>query len=102
MDDEFYFRCEICGKNFPADPNTMLECSTNFKVIDEETGKTVEVDEEFRKKVFEEISRDPVIAPFIKGTVCMCIDCQNDWMTKAAKEQKKLKSPRKPRKKSKE
>jgi hypothetical protein len=77
MEDEIYFKCEVCGKNFPADPNTMLECSANFRALDPETGQITELDEETKKEIFEATKDDPEIGPFLKGAICICVECQD-------------------------
>jgi len=78
-DDEILFTCEICGKSFPADPDTMLECSANFRAIDSETGEMVDVDDELHKRIIDEARKDPAIGPFLKGAICVCAECQDEF-----------------------
>lgn len=74
--EEFWFICEVCGKQFPADPGTILECKADFKAIDPESGESVEITDEMRRDILEDAQKDPEIAPFIKGTICICHECQ--------------------------
>jgi len=77
--EEFYFTCEICGKKFPADPNTMLECNMEFEVVDDETGEVLSINEEIKNQILKEAKSDPEIAPFLKGAICICIECQEKF-----------------------
>lgn len=79
MNEEVYFQCEVCRKKFPADPETMLECGAEFKVFDNETGEQVYPDEVANQEILNEAENDPEVAPFLKGAICMCLDCQRKF-----------------------
>lgn len=83
MEEEFYFKCEMCGESFPADPNTMLECSANFRAIDPSTGEIVELDEDTVKEIMNEAKDDPELSPFLKGAICVCLKCQEKFAGEA-------------------
>lgn len=86
MDEEVYFKCEICGKKFPADPETMLECRAEFKAFDNETGEQVFPDEVASEEILKEAQNDPEVAPFLKGAICMCLGCQKKFAEEASEE----------------
>jgi hypothetical protein len=79
MNDEIFFTCEICHQNFPATADAMLECSADFRAIDSETGEIVDVDDELHQRIIEEARKDPTIGPFLKGAICVCEKCQQEF-----------------------
>jgi len=84
MSDELKFKCEICGKEFDADPDTMLECTVDVNVLDEETGEPIDLSPEELTELIADISTDdPEIAMFSRGAICMCVECQNKWIEDA-------------------
>lgn len=78
IDEEIYFKCELCEKNFAADPDTMLECSVTFK----DENHVLISDDEMQKISLE---ANPAINPFLKGAICMCLQCQDEWINNAEK-----------------
>ena len=85
MNEEFYFKCELCGEKCVAHPDTILECSADFSAVDQKTGEMVYPDEETKKQLMKEAENDPEIAPFLKGTIFMCLDCQTHFKEEAEK-----------------
>ncbi len=75
--DEIYFQCEMCNDKFPATANAMIECKTDLKAIDEDTNQPIDIDEELYAEFLEILKKEnPVLAPFLKGAVCLCDPCQ--------------------------
>lgn len=84
MTDELKFKCEVCGKEFVADPNTMIECSVDVNILDEETGEIIDLSDEEREELIKDVADDdPEIAMFSKGAICMCVECQDEWIENA-------------------
>lgn len=77
--EEILFTCEICNKNFPADPDCMLECSADFRVKDVVTGVERPLSDEEKQEIAEEMSDNSEISPFLKGAICVCQACQEQW-----------------------
>jgi hypothetical protein len=84
MSDSFKFKCEVCGKSFEPNPDTMVECSIDVDIIDDDTGEVIELSSEEREELIKDAAEsDPEIAMFSKGAICMCIECQDKWIEDA-------------------
>jgi hypothetical protein len=80
MEDEIKFTCEMCKKTFDPIPDSIIECGIDIHAINEETGEIEEIDDETRKQMLDDVAEeDPEIKPFLKGVVCMCLECQDKW-----------------------
>ena len=78
--DEIQFICEICGKRFEPLPDCIIECGIDIHAVDEDTGEILEVDEETKNQMLKDVAEeDPEIKPFLKGALCMCLECQDKW-----------------------
>jgi hypothetical protein len=83
MQDEFFFTCEFCGEQFPADPDTMLICKADFKCEDPQTGEVIPINEDIRQYILHTAANDPEIGPFLKGAVCICVKCQDKFASES-------------------
>ena len=84
MNDEFQFKCEICGKVFDANPDTMIECQVDVNLVDESTGEIIEVSPEEREEIMKEAcAEDSELKKFSQGAICMCIECQDKFVAEA-------------------
>lgn len=77
--NEFLFTCELCYKQFPADPETMLECKAEFIGNDPITGESRPLNQEEQEALSQQMEFDPEISPFLKGAICVCHECQDRW-----------------------
>jgi hypothetical protein len=77
--EDILFTCEICQKQFPADPETMLECRADFTLKDPVTGEDCPLPDDEQRAISEQMESDPEVAPFLKGAICVCHECQKRW-----------------------
>lgn len=85
--EEFYFKCEICGKSFPAIPDALMDIKFDVRFIDKDTGETILLDENDKNEYLETLSKDhPKIKPFMKPVICMCSECQTSFITESTAE----------------
>lgn len=91
MSEELMFTCEICGKQFPPDPDTMVEAGLSPVLIPE--GSEPPADLEFIPKEDLEFASEETLAEMgltpeqrdallrgeevTTGGMCICAECQD-------------------------
>jgi hypothetical protein len=88
-EEEILFQCESCGKEFPADPDTMIEAGFGPIIVPENEDEDTQAEftpDELAHMSEDELSelglnpdtRDALLRgeDVMVGGICLCRDCQ--------------------------
>ena len=82
MDDELYFKCEVCGKSFPADPDCMVSIKTNDYLCNKD-GVFLEWEGSYvlgNRDIPEGSNIEQIFSPdeLTNNAFCVCRACQHN------------------------